>query len=198
VDTLRAMDQQLLFLLNHLGPEGLLREWTIRVTATGLMYVLVGIVLYLYLRKPDGREVLLGALGSAIAAVIVGKVLNQILPRERPFVALPDQVRHIALIVRPDSFPSIHAVAAFGLSGGVLFGTYRHWGLAMIGLALLMTAARVASGVHWPSDVLGGAVIGLAAGAAVHALGRRWRHRQVVPEQAGREEPGAQPEQEAS
>ncbi len=162
IETLRQLDLSLLLLLNHLGAEGAVREVIIRVAATGLMYALLGIVFYLGLRRPEGGRVLHAALVSAGVAVLVGKILNQVFERQRPSVAFPDQVRHIALAVRPDSFPSIHATGGFGLIGAVLFGRYRRVGLLMLVLGLLMIAARVAAGVHWPSDVLGGAVLGMA------------------------------------
>jgi len=174
MQTLRHLGRELLFFLNHLGAEGPPREVVIRLLATGLMYLLAGIVLYISLRMPDGRQVLLCALGSAVVAVLVGKSLNQLVIRDRPFVVFPDEVRHIALIVRPDSFPSIHAVAAFGLVGGVLLGRYRRVGVIMLALASAMIAARVAAGVHWPSDVVGGGLIALFMAALFMVVQRRY------------------------
>jgi undecaprenyl-diphosphatase len=172
---LSQIDREILFFLNHLGASGVLRDVIIRLLATGLMYALLGIVLYLFRRKPGGRQVLFLALTSAFVAVVVGKALNQIVVRDRPFVAFPHDVHHVGLIVRPDSFPSIHAVAALGLVGGVLFGRYRRWGALMLLLALAMVAARVAAGVNWPSDVVGGGLIGLGVAAAlVKIQGRYW------------------------
>jgi undecaprenyl-diphosphatase len=177
LSSLRQIDQHILFFLNHLGASGVLRDVVIRLLATGLIYALLGIVLYLFLRKPGGKQVLFLALGSAFAAVVVGKVINQIVPRDRPFVVFPGDVRHVALIVRPDSFPSIHVVAAFGLAGGVLFGPHRVWGALMLLLALFMAVARVAAGAHWPSDVAGGALIGLAMAAILAKIQRYYWSR---------------------
>lgn len=174
---LNGLDTRILFFLNHLGHEGLARETVIRVLATGSLYVLGVILLYLLVRKPDGRRVLAAAVISGVLALIAGKIINQVVPRERPFVALPGQVRYIALIVRPDSFPSIHAVVAFALSGSVLFSRHRRWGAVMLILATLMALARVASGVHWPSDVAGGAAIGLLAAALVACIPRSRKRR---------------------
>jgi len=105
--------------------------------------------------------VLFCALGSAFPALLAGKLLNQIVTGDRPFVLFPEDVRHIELMVRPDSFPSIHAVVAFGLTDGVLFGRHRLRGVIMLVVSLLVITARV----HWPSDVVSGALIGLAMAA---------------------------------
>lgn len=180
-------DKAILFFLNHLGAEGALRHVVIRVAATGVMYVLALIALYLLVRKPGGGQVFFFALGGGLLAVLVGKVINQIVVSDRPFVAFPDDVRHIALIVRPASFPSIHAVAAFGLSGAVLLGGYRAWGALMLALSVLMAAARVAAGVHWPSDLAGGCLVGLAAAAIWVKVQRRYWPRLGLGREA---EPG--------
>ena len=172
-------DRAVLLWLNHLGPEGFGREVVIRGVATGFYWVLVAIVLYLTFCKPGGKRVFVSALGGFALAFIVGKTINQIVPRDRPFIALPDEVRHIALVVRPDSFPSIHAVSAFGMIGGVLFGRYRWHGLVMLGFGLLMIAARVAAGVHWPTDVLGGAAIGLVMAGAWRKVEGRMMKEEV-------------------
>ncbi len=174
MQTIRHLDREILFFLNHLGAEGLAREVFIRLLATGLMYLLAAIVLYLSLKKPAGRQVLFCALGSAFVALLAGKIINQIVTGDRPFVLFPKDVRHIELIVRPDSFPSIHAVVAFGLTGGVLVGRNRLGAVIMLAVSLLIITARVAAGVHWPSDVVGGALIGLAMAAIFVTIQRRY------------------------
>lgn len=183
---LRSLDREILFLLNHLGPEGAAREAVIRLVATGALYALLAVAVYLGLRRRSGRAVLICALGGAVLAFVVGKTINQIVPRDRPFVVFPDELRHVALIVRPDSFPSIHAAGGFGLAGGVLFAGYWRWGIAMLLLAVAMAAARVAAGVHWPSDVAAGALIGcIMAAIAAFAQRHHW------PRSARRPEEGA-------
>jgi undecaprenyl-diphosphatase len=41
---------------------------------------------------------------------------------------------------------------------------HRRWGIAAFALALLLVAGRLAVGVHYPTDVLGGALLGIAGG----------------------------------
>ena len=124
----RHTDQSILFFLDRLGADGPLRDAIIRALATGIVYALLGILVYLHLKRPRGGHALALALSGAALAVVIGKVLNQVVARERPFVSFPNGVRHIDLIVRlvrrlrPDSFPSIHAAAPFGLAGAALAG----------------------------------------------------------------------------
>jgi undecaprenyl-diphosphatase len=69
------------------------------------------------------------------------------------------------------SYPSGHAGAAFGVA--VVVGlTYRKrgWWLLALGGASLIAFSRVYLGLHYPSDVAGGAILGAAAGAACFGL----------------------------
>lgn len=65
------------------------------------------------------------------------------------------------------SFPSGHATWFFALALVVWFAN-RRWGWWFFALAVLMGAARVYAGVHWPLDIVGGAVIGLLCAWFVH------------------------------
>ena len=55
---------------------------------------------------------------------------------------------------------------------------HRRTGAALYALAALWGLARVYAGVHYPTDVIGGAVVGIAAGLAMTLL---WRRLIAVP-----------------
>lgn len=67
------------------------------------------------------------------------------------------------------SFPSAHAAIFFALAMTVWF-TSRKWGWWFFIFATLMGIARIYAGVHWPYDIVAGAVIGIASGWFVHWL----------------------------
>jgi hypothetical protein len=69
------------------------------------------------------------------------------------------------------SYPSGHASAAFG--GAVILGlTYRksRWWLIALSGATLIAFSRLYLGLHYPSDILGGAILGAAIGAACYGI----------------------------
>ena len=97
------------------------------------------------------------ALGLAVAQVISGAW-----ERPRPYVAHPDHA-HLFISPSPDpSFPSDHATAAFAIAMAIWLRNRRAGWLAFA-MAGLLAISRVVVGTHYPTDVLAGAVIGIAA-----------------------------------
>jgi undecaprenyl-diphosphatase len=76
------------------------------------------------------------------------------------------------------SFPSGHTSTSFACATVLSFFVPRA-APAFFLLALAIGFSRIYVGVHWPLDVLGGAVLGLAVGLAVTALLRRGAGRRL-------------------
>jgi undecaprenyl-diphosphatase len=106
------------------------------------------------------------ALAILIAYVLVDLVLKPGIARARPFDELLD-VRVVG-DVRPltYSFPSGHACSAFA-GAWVLTLMWRRAAPLIWGLAALIAFSRIYIGVHYPVDVVGGALLGLGVGVLV-------------------------------
>ncbi len=116
----------------------------------------------LWLIAPSGHKVVLQLAAAFAIELSVYKVVKARFSRPRPFAMIPDLTN---LVVPPDefSFPSGHTAAAFVMvavlgihSAGV--------GLLLLPVAMLIGVSRVYLGVHYPTDVLAGAALGVASG----------------------------------
>jgi undecaprenyl-diphosphatase len=112
-------------------------------------------------RWRDWRRAAAAAALSAGVALAVGSVISQLVDRARPFVADPGGVHLFVSHGTDPGFPSDHATASFAIAVAILLRK-RSWGLAALAAATVLAVGRVAVGVHYPSDVLAGAVLGSA------------------------------------
>ncbi len=125
--------------------------------------------------REQHQRAVFSAIGSMMLGNLVVKAMNLVLYRPRPFA-----FRTVTLLFyRPSdsSFPSNAASVGFSIATAVwLFN--RRIGLFLYALATLFGLSRVVGGVHYPSDVLGGALIGSMASYVIvrkfRPLDRLW------------------------
>lgn len=103
---------------------------------------------------------------SAALGLAIGQVITDVVDRARPFVADPGSVHLFSHHAVDPGFPSDHATAAIAIAVAILLRK-RAWGIAMLIAALVVSVGRVALGVHYPSDVLAGVLLGTAAALAL-------------------------------
>jgi undecaprenyl-diphosphatase len=122
-----------------------------------------------------GRRAAVDGLASiAVTSVVVNAMLKPLGRRRRPDVvahAVP-VARHVRMPVST-SFPSGHSASAFAFASGVA-ATQPVAALPLRALAALVSYSRVHTGVHYPGDVLAGALVGVAL-ARVTTRARRRR-----------------------
>ena len=120
------------------------------------------VVLMLVLGMRGQRGVVLRMLGSVGTVYVASDLLGCIWQRERPF-SQRDEI-HGLISHRPGrSFPSRHVASALAMASIARCANPRLGGL-MAWLAWLLGLSRVAVGVHYPSDVLAGALLGTFVG----------------------------------
>ncbi len=92
--------------------------------------------------------------------------------RARPCATVSDV--HLLSVCRSgSSFPSAHTTVAFAVTR-VLRWCRPRWSSALFAWAAVVGLSRIAVGVHYPSDVIGGAVLGWAAAGLVVAIAARF------------------------
>jgi undecaprenyl-diphosphatase len=143
-------------------------------SAAAAVYAAATIALW-FLSRPAGvqrlRLACTAALGSAALGLLANQLIGQLWFRERPYVEHP---RSLVLFTPPShdaSFPSDHATAAFAIAVAV-FCFHRRIGAVFLVAAAAIAASRVLLGMHYPTDVLAGALTGTTAALVVCTLGR--------------------------
>jgi membrane-associated phospholipid phosphatase len=113
-------------------------------------------------------------LGYRIAplAVLAGGVLALTVSNRTK--ALVERGRPVGVRLREAQegfgYPSTHSATAFGVALVLTFLVPRRWRWVPIALATVVGVTRMHVGVHYPLDVLGGALVGIAAGLLVVAV----------------------------
>ena len=103
---------------------------------------------------------------SMAAAYIVSRVVGMIYFRPRPFIPL-DFVPLIAQSPLSKSFPSSHSIVAFA-GAFMLYKFNKQWGRWALGCAVMIAISRVLVGVHYPTDILAGAVLGVILSGLIY------------------------------
>jgi undecaprenyl-diphosphatase len=158
----RMLDYQLFHWANDLAARHDSLEDPLKayVQASELVFA-AGVVALFFVAGPRLRRAAVAAGFSAGLALGVAHFLAAAVDRARPFVDHPHA--HLFLSHAPDpGFPSDHATGAFAIAFALVLRD-RLTGIVALVLALLLSVGRVALGVHYPSDVFAGAVLGLSA-----------------------------------
>jgi undecaprenyl-diphosphatase len=129
------------------------------------VFIVVGVVLAVIWRRP---WFLVLMLASDFVADGLSLVLRQALGRDRPPLVYPEP-KPLVAVPHTGAFPSGHASAAFACATVLAWASPRLRVPAFV-LAAAIAWSRVYVGVHWPLDVLGGAVLGVLVATALLKL----------------------------
>jgi undecaprenyl-diphosphatase len=148
--------------------------WLTRIGTWGAIWLLIALALALVWRR---LSIFIAVALADLAADSLAAALKAATSIDRPPLRY---VHPKALVSLPSgsSFPSGHTSTSFACATVLSFFVPRA-APAFYLLALAIGFSRIYVGVHWPLDVVGGAVLGVAVGLAVTALLRRGAGRRL-------------------
>lgn len=157
------MDYSIYKAIDGVGPHFL--EAPLKFAANDLVFVIVAMVALTFLipwrtRRLERRIGAVLATAAGGIALLLVQPISHAVDRARPFVSHP----HAELLIshaRDPGFPSDHATGAFAMAMGLWLYDRTIGAIAFV-LAAIVAFARVYVGVHYPSDVVAGALIGMA------------------------------------
>lgn len=110
------------------------------------------------------KEALTGLAAVAIGFVITNLCIKNIAARVRPYEVI-EGLRYLGIKPHDFSFPSGHSTCSMAASLALFAGLPKKAGIPLLVLALLICFSRLYAGVHYPTDVLAGILIGSVAAA---------------------------------
>jgi len=164
----------LLYIQNHIRADFMDGFWkAVTFLGNGGWFWIVLAILLLFTVKTR-RAGFCALLAMAAGFLITNVLLKNLVGRIRPYDVINGLV---PLIARQSdaSFPSGHACASFASAFVYLRTLPGRWGAAALTLAILISFSRLYVGVHYPSDVIAGIVIGIVSGWMVLTLYKRKR-----------------------
>jgi len=182
--SLQSLDTQLLLLVNHGTANGLFDVLMPALSSQGYLLVLPFLA-YLFVQGMDrkntaGRPYLTAALGAMVIACcavycadLLENAMKDIVARVRPCRAI-ETIRLITACPKSYSMPSGHAISSFAFAVPLSYLTREYiagaWRMYPLVLAAMIAFSRLYLGVHYPTDVLAGVILGTLIGAVLSIL----------------------------
>ncbi|EOC99568.1 phosphatase PAP2 family protein [Caldisalinibacter kiritimatiensis] len=162
-------DKKLFYVINDRIKCGLLDNIMPLITRLGgpIFSVLLPVIL-ITMTKNDTRMVGLESLTSLSASHLVVQILKRTIARLRPYDIL-EKINTFNIYLKDYSFPSGHTTASFSLAVSLALN-YSTLMIPLIVIAGMVGISRIYLGVHYPSDVAVGAIIGTMTSITIHSM----------------------------
>ena len=161
---LSEINIELFRMFNDLGKEVMFLNPIMIFFAKYMKYFLLfGIVMYWFTRKRENRIMIISSMFAFVVAEVFGAIAGAIHSNNQPFAELSNVNQLIGHAI-DNSFPSDHAIEFFSIC--ITFLLFKkNLRYVWLAIAILVSFSRIWVGVHYPADILVGAILGIIGAA---------------------------------
>ena len=143
-----------------------------RLGDEGIIWILIALIMLCF--KKTRKCGIIVALALILGTIVGNLGLKNIFARPRPFTLRPEMVDKIIISLPGSySFPSGHTMSSFE-SAFAIFLYNKKWGIAPLILAILIGFSRNYLYVHYLTDVIAGAVLGIVVAVIVYFIYKKY------------------------
>jgi undecaprenyl-diphosphatase len=177
LDTIRFYDFSAYHYIYNLGVNSSSWQYFFYFFARfGIVFFFLSFIYLIFRNKIRAFLCVLFAMGFAGVIDFLVFVFWQ---RPHPYISHPDVVKinFNNLSVASSSFPSSHTYVAFAIATSVFLYGHKKLGTLLFVLAFFVAIGRIGVGLHYPSDIMGGVILGILSGVVVYSLVRKWEKK---------------------
>lgn len=164
-------DKNWLYAWNNFANSSKFWQVFFKLWAEWLIYLVPIILIGLWFYSQPAKKVALrAAFSGLIAWLILAKIIGEIINRPRPFQE--SKVQELFFHRPSYSFPSDHSAFLFAVAFSFWLSGYKKLANFSFIIALIISVARVFAGIHYPSDIIAGAILGIIAAFLVWLFDR--------------------------
>jgi len=163
------MDYLIFQQINNLALKNLYLDEVAIFCASFLGYILIGVLFILLIKnfKKYYKIATQAFISGIFARFIIVEIIRFIWDRPRPFIS--NSVNLLINHSSSASFPSGHAAFFFALSTLIYFYN-KKTGILFLIASFLISISRVFCGIHWPADILAGALVGILSALIIKKI----------------------------
>jgi undecaprenyl-diphosphatase len=165
-------DENIFYIINSFAGKSDIADKIFVFMGEYIIFIMMGIFVLFFAKKiwedkkMEIKEVLL-YFSTPVLAWVITHIIKWFFPADRPYVM--ENTIQLSQEFDPGSFPSGHTTLAFAMMLNIYIYN-KKWGIVFIVLALGVSSGRVLVGLHFPLDILAGALIGIIVPIVFHKL----------------------------